>query len=523
MWFGTDTGGIVRLSGRQVDRWTTVEGLPHDDVRAIAFDSVGGTWVGTMHGLALIHNESVRSFTTEDGLTSAIIRTLSADANGSIWIGTNGGGLVRFKDGIFRAVMKSDGMFDNIVSHYYEGPNGFVWMGSNRGIWRVSKEELVAVTAGRLSGVTSIAYGQTDGLTFTETSGGFQPNGLILANGDILFSTVDGVARVRTTKFQVNTTPPPVIIERIRADARDLTISSTIEIPGDVEDVEITYTALSFTAPEKVRFRYRLSGYNKNWVDAGAKRNAVFTNVAPGTYVFSVTAANNEGIWNEDGAELTMVVLTPFWQTIWFRGLAVLALVGMGMLVVSIRLRQVRRQKELQEETSQRLIQSQEEERQRIAGELHDSLGQELIVAKNRIMLAAHHLPQESQARSELTQVGDALSVALKSVRSIAYNLRPFQLDQLGLTETIKATVRTIQQATKIVFETEIENIDGTLDHNGEIGLFRIVQEALTPGTKMRSSYASMMTVSGLNSINHAMLLRFSDSVFRVWGRECAC
>ncbi len=508
LWFGTYDAGVVRMAGRDVRRWSMANGLPGNDVRAIAFDSVGGTWIGTQSGLVLIRDTLVQVFTEEDGLTSTSIRVLYAEKNGTLWVGTQGGGLLRYRNGVFRSITKEQGLFDNTVSHFVEGVNGFAWMGSNRGIWRVAKEELNAVADRILPTVNAIPYGEKDGLTVVETNGGFQPASVRTPEGDILFPTLNGIARIRTKNLRINTTIPPVIIEQVLADGSPVTIRDTIIIEPNVEEIGITFTALSFTAPEKVRFRYQLRGFNKNWVDGGDERTAVFTNLPPGTYVFAVAAANNDGFWNENGAQITIAVETPFWETLWFRGLAVLLLIGMGMLVVSVRLRQVRRQKEMQEETSQRLIQNQESERQRIAGELHDSLGQELIVAKNRVMLAAHHLPEESKARSELMQVADALSIALKSVRSIAYNLRPFQLDRLGLTETIRSTVRTIQQATSITFETEIENIDGLLTHEGEIGLFRVIQEALTNVVKHSDATRASVVVT---RDEDAVVMRVTD------------
>jgi signal transduction histidine kinase len=239
-----------------------------------------------------------------------------------------------------------------------------------------------------------------------------------------------------------------------------------------------------------------LKGYNKNWIESPSQREAVFTNVQPGEYAFRVIAANNEGVWNEEGVEIELVFFARYWQTWWFRALAVVALVGMGMLVVSVRLRHVRLEKVRQEETSRRLIEGQEEERQRIAGELHDSLGQDLIVVKNRLLLSVHYLPEDSQAKKELDQVVETITSALKSVRSIAYNLRPFQLERLGLTETIRSTVRAVQQATTIKIETEIGMVDRLLSHEAEIGIFRIIQEGLTNVVKHSGATKASIVVA---------------------------
>ncbi len=496
LWVGTQNAGLAHLNGENVERWTTKEGLPSDDIRSFAEDSLGRLWIGTQLGPAVLEAGDVRRLAGPSGSNYAPVRTVMLDGAGSVWMGTYGGGLLRWKNGNLVRITTSDGLYDNIISQFLIGPNGYAWMGCNRGIWKVALQELNAVADGRIEQVTSITYGRGDGLRTIETNGGFQPAGLRHPNGELWFPTASGIARTNPTTLRPNRASPPVVVEQVFVDRVAQSVLPQMHFPAGVEEVRIEFTALSFTAPQKVRFKYQMVGYNKSWVDVGNERSATFTNVTPGTYRFRVIAANNDGVWNEDGAEITLTFEFPFWATLWFRLLAVLALVGMGMLVVAIRLRQVRLEKERQEETSRRLIQSQEEERQRIAGELHDGLGQDLIVSKNRLLLAAHYLQDGTPAKDELMNVVDAVTAALRSVRSIAYNLRPFQLDRLGLTETIRSTVRAIQQVTPVKIETEIASVDGLLNREAEIGVFRIVQEALTNVVKHSQATRASVVVA---------------------------
>lgn len=495
MWIGTNTAGVVLLEGTKVNRWSIDEGLPSDDVRSVMEDSLGRVWVGTQRGPAVIEKGSARPIGAIEG-AGISVRNITLDPSGAVWFGTYGGGLLRWREGAVAHITTVQGLFDNIVSQFLIDPTGYAWMGSNRGIWKVALQELNALAEGRVDRVISISYGTSDGLATVETNGGFQPAGLQLPNGELWFPTPLGIARTNPSTLRPNRAEPPVVIERIFADRELMAVTPSVLIPSGIEEVRIDFTALSFTAPRKVRFKYQLIGYNKAWVDVVGDRHATFTNVTPGTYRFRVIAANNDGVWNEDGAEISLTFELPYWQTLWFRALAVLALVGMGMLVVAIRLRQVRMEKERQEETSRRLIQSQEEERQRIAGELHDSLGQDLIVAKNRLLLAAHYLQDGTPAKEELMNVVDAVTAALRSVRSIAYNLRPFQLDRLGLTETIRSTVRAVQQVTPVKIETEIATVDGLLSRDAEIGIFRIIQEALTNVVKHSQATRASIVVA---------------------------
>lgn len=496
MWVGTHTAGLALITRGGIQHWSVDEGLPSEDVRAFVEDSLGRVWIGTQRGPAILEDRSVRALDDGSGRMSVPVRVVALGLRGSIWFGTYGSGLIRWSGGTAAVITTREGLFDNIVSQFMMDEQGYVWMGCNRGIWKVAFQELRAAAEGRVEQVTSIAYGTQDGLQTIETNGGFQPSGLRLPNGELWFPTPTGIARTNPAALTPNRTRPPVVVNRVVVDGQPVEPAPSILIPSGVEEVRIEYTALSYTAPHKVRFKYQLVGYNKSWVNVRGDRQATFTNVTPGTYRFRVIAANNDGVWNEDGAELTLTFELPYWQTLWFRVLAVLALVGMGMLVVAIRLRQVRIEKERQEETSRRLIRSQEEERQRIAGELHDSLGQDLIVAKNRLLLAAHYLQDGTPAKEELMNVVDAVTASLRSVRSIAYNLRPFQLDRLGLTETIRSTVRAVQQVTPVKIETEIATVDGLLSREAEIGVFRIVQEALTNVVKHSQATRASVVVA---------------------------
>jgi signal transduction histidine kinase len=244
--------------------------------------------------------------------------------------------------------------------------------------------------------------------------------------------------------------------------------------PGQTK-IEFHYTGINFLAPARIRFRYRLEGFDDDWRDAGYGRFAQYTNLDPGNYRFRVIAVNNAGVWNHDGAFVDVTVLPPFWATWWFRGMVIVFFLTVGPVIYWYRVRQLKREKEEQREFSRRLLSSQEEERQRIANELHDSLGQNLLVLKNKILVAQ----EQNGARGDLEDMSGLVSQTIEEVRNISHNLRPHQLDQLGVSKTIRAMIRKLAASSTIEFTADVDDVDDLLEGDEDIGLFRIIQESV--------------------------------------------
>jgi signal transduction histidine kinase len=247
--------------------------------------------------------------------------------------------------------------------------------------------------------------------------------------------------------------------------------------PGQSK-IEIRYTGIHFTSPKKIRFKYQLDGLDHRWSDAGTNRFAQFTNLEPGEYTFRVKAENNAGIFNLHDASMRIIVLPPFYVTWWFRSLLIVFFLTIGPSIYFYRVRQLTREKEQQIEFSRRLIESQESERKRIAAELHDGLGQNLLIIKNKLLVALQSLNKQETTTLQVEEASDVVSNTIEEVRSISHNLRPHQLDQLGITKTLRSIVRQVNEATAIEFSAEIQDIDGMLSPEQEISLFRIVQES---------------------------------------------
>lgn len=399
LWIGTNGSGLLRLAGGRLSRFTRKEGLPSDIVYAVALDGRGNVWAGTYGGgVARFDGQRFTVLDRTHGLPRDIIRCLFAGSDGTLWIGTDAGGLARLKDGVLsvldtrhglandvvysvhedaegllwigtagglsllrrdgslRSVGLADGLPDEKVFQVLEGGGGDFWMSSNRGISRVSRTDLVERIEGRRGPFPALTLGRADGLPSAQCNGASWPAGLRDADGRLWFPTLRGLVGVDPARLRTNKTVPPVVIDRFLADGRPVAGASPVQLPPRTGKVEIHYDGLSFQAPEKVRFRYRLEGFETSWVDAGSRRAAFYTALPPGDFVFRVVAANNDGVWNETGARFAFRLEPRLHQRPGFRfGALALALVvagaGYGLRMRGVKARQTELQRLVDERT----------------------------------------------------------------------------------------------------------------------------------------------------------------------------
>ncbi len=478
LWIGTQ-GGLNKYHDGGFTLYTTREGLGHNWVQIIYEDREGALWLGTKGGLSRLKDEQFISYTERDGLASNNVRAIYEDQDGVLWVGTYDGGLSRLKDGRFTRYTTNEGLFNNGVFQILDDGRGYFWMSCNLGIYRVSRRELEDFAAGKIRRITSIAYGRKDGLIGVECNGGRQPAGWKTRDGRLWFPMQQGVAVLDPTAIPINQQPPPVQIERVLLNDRPVAASGTLEIHPGEGNLEIDYTGLSFINPEQVKFKYKLDGLDADWVDAGPQRVAYYRHLPPGNYTFTVIAANRDGVWNTTGAALRLIVHPPFWRTWWFISFTSLALAGIVVLAYRRHVAKLKRAHTMQEAFSRQLIASQEAERQRIAAELHDQLGQNLLIIKNYALLGLDGPNGDGPAAERFDEISTTASQALDEVRAIAHNLRPYQLDRLGLTRALESIVQTAADSSGIALEAELDKVDGIFDEEAEINLYRIVQESI--------------------------------------------
>jgi signal transduction histidine kinase/ligand-binding sensor domain-containing protein len=353
LWIATSSGGLTSFSHGVFRHITTEQGLSSDFVTVILESVKGGLWVGTYDGgLNYVDGGRVVSrYSTANGLNSDYVLSLYEDAEGVLWVGTREGGIHRVKDGRIVAITTTHGLFNDIVNTILEDEFGYLWMSCNKGLFRVSRSQLNAFADGRLDRVDSENYDRSDGLRSDEFNGGFQPAGMKGDDGRLWFPSDKGLVEVNPGRIPTNNLPPLVHIEAVLADDRQVQTDADgrFVIQPGTHKFEFHYAGLSFISPRNVRYEYMLEGVDETWVSAGSRREAYYTNLSPGQYVFSVRAENSDGVWNEDGAVAAVYLQPFFYQTRWFQVLAGMLLLSISLMLYWARVRRLtQRQNELE-------------------------------------------------------------------------------------------------------------------------------------------------------------------------------
>ena len=498
LWMGNDQG-LFRYRDSQLTSFQTKTGLKlRGEVRAIVEDHAGTIWVGTDAVLCRFRNEDLACFGSEDVLSPWRIRSIYFDVNNVGWVPTADRGLLRIENDRFTWIQAKDGLFANEGFGILEDANGYFWIGSRVGIYRVKRQELNDFARGRVSQVTSGSFGRQDGLNTTDCAGFGQPHGVVARDGTLWFATGDGLANVDPRRVTLINTPPRVQIESCSLEQQPIPCERNISLPPEPGNLEISYTAVNLVRSNQMRFRYRMEGLDHAWVEAGARRTAYYPHMTPGNYRFLVAAANSFGVWSEEIKELSITVQPWFYQTIWFRLIGVVFITGVLALVWRLREIRYARRQAMQRAFAQQVIASQETERKRIAGELHDSLGQRLAVIKNMALLLNRQAAKNPERQIEAIAAETAQAIA--EVRSISRNLRPYQLDLLGLKKAIEVLVTHSCEAAGIRADVAVDELSGAFAGDLEIHFYRIVQECLSNAIKHSKATAISVMVQRLES-----------------------
>src|SRR3984885_4745877 len=372
LWFGTDGGGVCRYRDGTFLTYTTDNGLPSNMILWLTPRHDGGIWIGTVRGLSKFADGKFTNFSTKDGLASDSIMSMYEDPQDVLWIGTEAG-LSRMDNDKFTTYTTREGLFDDLTFQILEDDKGNLWLSCNKGIFRVSKKELNDFAAGTIQLVTSVPYGVADGMKSRETDGGVQPAGWKSHDGKLWFPTIQGVVTIDADSMDTNNWIPPVHVEQLIAGHTAIKIPEQVRLPPGTGSLEFNYTALSFLAPNEMLCRYKLDGFDKEWIDAGSRRTAYYTNIPPGDYRFTVIASNNDGIWNTTGASVYIHIAPQFYQTYWFYSLCALVLIASVAGLYRLRMKAAKaRENELVLRVNERTADLQQEiaQRERIDVEL---------------------------------------------------------------------------------------------------------------------------------------------------------
>lgn len=481
--------------------------FPNGGVQKIMEDREGGIWFGMVSGLSRFQTGVFTNYSISDGLSNENVRDIYQDKDGVIWIGTYGGGLNRFKNGKFFPITTREGMNEDIISRILVDDKDNFWMLGNRGVSVISRSALNDLADGKIKTIACASYGVSDGMLNSEGNGGNSPAGWLASNGKLWFPSIKGVIMV-DPKFS-DLPPPPVYIEEVLLDGKQVESSVNIEIEPDVKNLEIHYTGLNFTKPEQVKFKYKLEGFDQDWIEVGTRRAAYYTQIPAGKYRFLVTASTTNGVWNENFATKDLVVLSfPIWQKWWFISAVSVIVIICIVLFYRLRLLRLAKIRQQQQTFSRQLLESQESDRKRIAAELHDGLGQHLIIIKNWASLGLNVTEKDAPVREQLNEISSTALQALNEVREIIYDLRPHQIETIGLSKTITFMLEQVSTSSGINFKTKIDNIDKIFVPEDEVIFYRILQECVSNIIKHSNAKNAEVLI---NNDESSITLKISD------------
>lgn len=391
IWFGGEFG-LFRWDGAELRKFGPEDGLNPGHIHDISFDEQGVAWIAKADDLLQVYRDGRFETIPLPGVSHSLrIHTVLCGSEGNVWLGTVGAGLIHLSRGKVFTYTRKDGLPSNSVSQLLEGDDGCLWGGTLQGIFRVSTTALDMRSKGISPSVLFQNYDHSDGLPTAECSGGLQPACWKANDGKLWFSTSTNAVVVDPKQVRINLAPPDIIIEKMRVNGLEIETlptngsSAALDISSGRHRYEFEFTGLCFTAPEKVRFQWRLDGVDSDWVDGGKQRSVAYSGLEPGQYQFAVRASNNDGVWSKEPATITFSVAPYFWQRTSFRITSALAFMGMSYLIITgiMRRKHIREMRLLEYERSleqQRFRHkaAMEAERARIAAELHDDLGANL-------------------------------------------------------------------------------------------------------------------------------------------------
>jgi signal transduction histidine kinase len=378
------------------------------------------------------------------------------------------------RDGKFTTYTSSNGLLDDVVYRILEDGQNNLWLSCRKGIFHISKKELDEFAKGTIASIAPVAYGTADGMMTRECSGGGDPAGWRGSDGKLWFPTIKGVAMIDPERLRTNSHAPPVVIEHIRIDEQSFAPSERLELPAGTTRFDLYYTAPSFVAPEKVRFKYKLDGFDQDWIDSGTRRIAYYTNLRPGAYTFRVIASNNDGVWNQTGAAISLYLKPYFYQTYWFYAVCLLVLVMLAWLLFRLRVRGMQAQ-----------FSAVLGERTRIAREIHDNLAQEMSGLSVQLEVVARTMPPGAEAAmSALDHARRQVRHGIAEARRYVWELRSPALENNDLPTALAETARRLTHDTAIHAQVEVNGTFRPLAQSVEGNLLRIGQEAINNAVK---------------------------------------
>jgi ligand-binding sensor domain-containing protein/signal transduction histidine kinase len=469
VWAGTVSGGISKLKDGKFATYTVADGLAANTVTSIEDSPDGIMWFGTSRGLTELANGKWRTYAARDGLPADNVSSILRDSTGTLWIGTTAGLAFLHSGHLLVAVPGVAALRDPILG-LADDQSGSLWIATTNHVLRINKN---AVIEGHPRDADIRTYGLADGLRGTE---GVKRDRSVAKDlhGDIWFSLNVGLSVVHPNRANHELLPAAARVENVLVDGNPIALQGPVRIPPSQRRLLIDYSALSLVGSDRLRFRYRLDGFDHAWSEPVVSRQAIYTNLGPGSYQFRVTASNSDGLWNGSEATLPFRIEPAFWQAWWFQLSCVLCLAGFTWLLYRLRLHHLARQFDMR-------VEERTAERTRIARELHDSLLQGFQGLLLYLQAAQHMLPAHpDEARRALEKVLDQGDQALAEARSAVQNLRESAVIPHDLPRALAAIGKELSAPGntaefRVIVEGKAQNLDPILRDE----VYRFAREAL--------------------------------------------
>jgi len=474
-------------------------------VSCLFFDTENELWIGT-YGFGIykysITEDIITQYYFESDIgTAAIphITVITEDTFNNIWIGTLIDGLYKCEKQM-NEFKKINTSCKEIAGLIFD-ENNYLWISSENKMLKLNTQNYEAIIFNDInefnlssffkSSDGTFYFGGKEGITYFKpdeiTTSHFIPN-IVITDFQIFYDSV-------------KPSPENPFLKKSISYAKEIMLTHKESV------ITFEFAALIFNNPKRNQYAYKMEGFDDDWVYCGTRRTATYTNLDPGEYTFRVKGSNNDGLWNEEGTSIKIIISPPWYKTVLFKGLVGLSVIGSIGSFYRKRIQKLNKEKSQHEEFTKKLIESQENERKRVAAELHDSLGQDLLIIKNKALVSIKKNEPE-KLLEQMNEISELTSATLNDVREISYNLRPYELDRLGLTKTIESMIERANNSTSINFVSNIDNIDKVFIPEVEINIYRIIQESLN--NVIKHSDAKEVIVSVLKK-EKEIVLNISD------------
>ena len=494
VWLCVTRRGLFRMDSGRFD---TVPDVGLRNCRVIHTDRRGRVWIGFTDGIvALYDGERFRLYSERDGLSGGLITSIYEDEGGTVWFGTSSG-LSRFSGEGFETFSQDSGLPSYAVFSVLGDAEGYLWCGVISGVIRINPREFDKAADDPSYRVQYLWYDSADGLAGSPTSQGSWPNAARGTDGRLWFLTTRGLSIVQPTRLPKYRPPVPVV-ETVAANGRRSEAAASPRLPPGLTELHINYSALNYSAPRRTRFRYLLEGFDSGWVNAGSRREAIYTNLPPGSYRFRLSASYRGGEWNETEAVWGFDVAPRFYQTVWFQMAWVTAVMLAVYSAWRMRLRRVRIQLAIVHG-----------ERTRLAREIHDTLLQSLAgVALHCDAIAQKLDSSPATAKQHLFRVRDEIEQDIREARRSIWDLRSPMLQTHSLPRAIRETCEGLTTTKNIPFEFNVSGNPSRIDEKAEEHILRICHQAVV--NAVHHAEAAHIRVE-LRYLDGTVALRVSD------------